>query len=122
MKCVILAGGLGTRISEESHLRPKPMIEIGGRPIIWHIMKIYSSYGINDFIVCLGYKGYVIKEYFANYFLHMSDVTIDMEHNKMEVHQKGRSVVWSGGKEQAELYVQQLHSFLLLATMEKAPE
>ena len=89
MKCVILAGGLGTRISEESHLRPKPMIEIGGRPIIWHIMKIYSSYGINDFIVCLGYKGYVIKEYFANYFLHMSDVTIDMEHNKMEVHQKG---------------------------------
>ena len=89
MKCVILAGGLGTRISEESHLKPKPMIEIGGRPIIWHIMKIYSSYGINDFIVCLGYKGYVIKEYFANYFLHMSDVTIDMEHNKMEVHQKG---------------------------------
>ncbi len=89
MKCVILAGGLGTRISEESHLKPKPMIEIGGRPIIWHIMKIYSSFGINDFIVCLGYKGYVIKEYFANYFLHMSDVTIDMEHNKMEVHQKG---------------------------------
>ena len=89
MKCVILAGGLGTRISEESHLKPKPMIEIGGRPIIWHIMKIYSSYGINDFIVCLGYKGYFIKEYFANYFLHMSDVTIDMEHNKLEVHQKG---------------------------------
>ena len=89
MKCVILAGGLGTRISEESHLKPKPMIEIGGKPIIWHIMKIYSSHGINDFIVCLGYKGYVIKEYFANYFLHMSDVTIDMEHNKMEVHQKG---------------------------------
>jgi len=89
MKCVILAGGLGTRISEESHLKPKPMIEIGGKPIIWHIMKIYSTYGINDFIVCLGYKGYVIKEYFANYFLHMSDITIDMGQNKMEVHQKG---------------------------------
>ena len=89
MKCVILAGGLGTRISEESHLRPKPMIEIGGRPIIWHIMKIYSSYGINEFIVCLGYKGYVIKEYFTNYFLHMSDITIDIEQNKLEVHQKG---------------------------------
>jgi glucose-1-phosphate cytidylyltransferase len=89
MKCVILAGGLGTRIIEESHLKPKPMIEIGGKPIIWHIMKIYSSYGINDFIVCLGYKGYFIKEYFANYFLHMSDVTIDMEQNKLEVHQKG---------------------------------
>ena len=89
MKSVILAGGLGTRISEESHLKPKPMIDIGGRPIIWHIMKIYSSYGINNFIVCLGYKGYVIKEYFANYFLHMTDVTIDMEHNKLEVHQKG---------------------------------
>ena len=89
MKCVILAGGLGTRISEESHLRPKPMIEIGGRPIIWHIMKIYSSYGINEFIVCLGYKGYVIKEYFTNYFLHMSDITIDIKHNKLEVHQKG---------------------------------
>lgn len=89
MKCVILAGGLGTRISEESHLRPKPMIEIGGRPIIWHIMKIYSSCGINEFIVCLGYKGYVIKEYFTNYFLHMSDITIDIKHNKLEVHQKG---------------------------------
>ena len=89
MKCVILAGGLGTRISEESHLRPKPMIEIGGRPIIWHIMKIYSSHGINDFVICLGYRGYVIKEYFANYFLHMSDVTIDMAHNQIEVHQKG---------------------------------
>ncbi|HUL40799.1 MAG TPA: glucose-1-phosphate cytidylyltransferase, partial [Burkholderiales bacterium] len=89
MKCVILAGGLGTRISEESYLKPKPMIEIGGKPIIWHIMKIYSAYGINDFIVCLGYKGYVVKEYFANYFLHMSDVTLDMARNKMEVHQKG---------------------------------
>lgn len=89
MKCVILAGGLGTRISEESVLKPKPMIEIGGKPIIWHIMKIYSAHGIDDFVVCLGYKGYVIKEYFANYFLHMSDVTIDMKNNKMEVHQKG---------------------------------
>ena len=89
MKCVILAGGLGTRISEESQLRPKPMVEIGGRPILWHIMKIYAQHGINDFVVCLGYKGYVIKEYFANYFLHMSDVTFDMAHNKMEVHQKG---------------------------------
>ena len=89
MKCVILAGGLGTRISEESYLKPKPMIEIGGKPIIWHIMKIYSAYGINDFIVCLGYKGYFVKEYFANYFLHMSDITLDMARNKMEVHQKG---------------------------------
>ncbi|WP_354683120.1 glucose-1-phosphate cytidylyltransferase [Cupriavidus necator] len=88
MKAVILAGGLGTRISEESHLRPKPMIEIGGKPILWHIMKTYSHYGINDFVICLGYKGYVIKEYFANYFLHMSDVTFDMKHNRMEVHQR----------------------------------
>lgn len=85
MKAVILAGGLGTRISEESHLKPKPMIEIGGKPILWHIMKIYSAHGINDFIICLGYKGYVIKEYFANYFVHMSDVTFDMLENKMEV-------------------------------------
>ncbi|HET7669513.1 MAG TPA: glucose-1-phosphate cytidylyltransferase [Burkholderiales bacterium] len=88
MKCVILAGGLGTRISEESIVKPKPMIEIGAKPIIWHIMKIYSSQGVDEFIVCLGYKGYVIKEYFANYFLHMSDVTIDMRDNKMQVHQK----------------------------------
>lgn len=87
MKAVILAGGLGTRISEESNTRPKPMIEIGGKPILWHIMKIYSSHGVNDFVICCGYKGYVIKEYFANYFLHMSDVTFDMKHNKMEVHQ-----------------------------------
>ncbi len=87
MKAVILAGGLGTRISEETHLKPKPMIEIGGRPILWHIMKIYSSYGINDFIICCGYKGYVIKEYFANYFLHMSDLTFNMRTNKMAVHQ-----------------------------------
>ncbi len=87
MKAVILAGGLGTRISEETHLKPKPMIEIGGKPILWHIMKIYSAHGIHDFVICCGYKGYVIKEYFANYFLHMSDVTFDMEHNRMEVHQ-----------------------------------
>ena len=86
MKAVILAGGMGTRISEESSVRPKPMIEIGGKPILWHILKIYSAHGINDFIICLGYKGYVIKEYFANYFLHMSDVTFDMGANKMEVH------------------------------------
>ena len=88
MKAVILAGGLGTRISEETHLKPKPMIEIGGRPILWHIMKMYSHYGIHDFIICCGYKGYIIKEYFANYFLHMSDVTFDMEKNSMEVHQR----------------------------------
>lgn len=88
MKAVILAGGLGTRISEETSSRPKPMVEIGGKPILWHIMKIYSAHGINEFIVCCGYKGYVIKEYFANYFLHMSDVTFDMEQNKMEVHQR----------------------------------
>ena len=88
MKAVILAGGLGTRISEETHLKPKPMIEIGGKPVLWHIMKIYSHYGINDFVICCGYKGYVIKEYFANYFLHMSDVTFDMANNRMEVHQQ----------------------------------
>lgn len=88
MKAVILAGGLGTRISEETHLKPKPMVEIGGKPILWHIMKIYSHYGINEFIICLGYKGYMIKEYFANYFLHMSDVTFDMSNNSMEVHQQ----------------------------------
>ena len=88
MKVVLLAGGLGTRISEETHLKPKPMIEIGGKPILWHIMKSYSAHGINDFIICCGYKGYVIKEYFANYFLHMSDVTFDMTKNSMEVHQR----------------------------------
>jgi len=86
LKAVILAGGLGTRISEESHSRPKPMIEVGGRPLLWHIMKIYSSHDVNDFVVCLGHKGYVIKEYFANYFLHMSDVTIDMAENRIDVH------------------------------------
>lgn len=88
MKAVILAGGLGTRISEETYLRPKPMIEIGGKPILWHIMKTYSFYGINEFIICCGYKGYVIKEYFANYFMHMSDITFDMSSNRMEVHHK----------------------------------
>jgi len=87
MKAVILAGGYGTRISEESHLRPKPMIEIGGRPVLWHIMKTYSSYGVNDFVICCGYKGYMIKEYFANYFLHVSDVTFDIASNRMEVHE-----------------------------------
>ena len=94
MKAVILAGGLGTRISEESHLRPKPMITIGDKPILWHIMKIYSRHGINDFVICLGYKGYVIKEYFANYFLHMSDVTFHMAENRMEVHEK-RAEPWN---------------------------
>ena len=88
MKAVILAGGLGTRISEETHLKPKPMIEIGAKPILWHIMKMYSAHGINDFVICCGYKGYVIKEYFANYFLHMSDVTFDMQKNEMFVHQR----------------------------------
>ena len=86
MKAVILAGGFGTRISEESHVRPKPMIEIGGKPLIWHIMKIYSAYGVNDFIICLGHMGYTIKEYFANYLLHTSDVTIDIGNNNIEVH------------------------------------
>jgi glucose-1-phosphate cytidylyltransferase len=86
MKAVILAGGLGTRISEETSVRPKPMVEIGGKPILWHILKIYSHFGINDFVVCLGYKGYVIKEFFANYFLHTADVTFHMEENRMEVH------------------------------------
>lgn len=88
MKAVILAGGLGTRISEETHLRPKPMIEIGGRPLLWHIMKAYSAHGVQEFVICCGYRGYMIKEYFANYFLHMSDVTFDMQHNRMEVHHK----------------------------------
>ena len=93
MKAVILAGGLGTRLSEETAIRPKPMVEIGGMPILWHIMKTYSTHGVDDFIICCGYKGYVIKEYFANYFLHMSDVTIDMQANSMHVHQK-RAEPW----------------------------
>jgi glucose-1-phosphate cytidylyltransferase len=88
MKAVILAGGLGTRISEETHLKPKPMIEIGGKPILWHLMKLYAAHGINEFIVCCGYKGYVIKEYFANYFMHTSDVTFDLANNEMHVHQQ----------------------------------
>ena len=88
MKAVILAGGLGTRISEETTLKPKPMVEIGGMPVLWHIMKNYSTYGVNDFVICCGYKGYVIKEYFANYFLHRSDITFDMKTNNMEVHQE----------------------------------
>ena len=87
-KAVILAGGLGTRISEETHLKPKPMIEIGGKPILWHIMKLYSAHGINEFVICCGYKGYLIKEYFANYSLHMSDITFDLANNRMEVHQR----------------------------------
>ncbi|MDB9997875.1 glucose-1-phosphate cytidylyltransferase [bacterium] len=94
MKVVILAGGLGTRLSEETNLRPKPMVEIGGKPILWHIMKMYSSYGINDFVICCGYKGYFIKEYFANYFLHMSDVTFNMKSNTMTVH-KERAEPWT---------------------------
>tara|TARA_B110000444_G_scaffold178451_1_gene167154 strand:+ start:926 stop:1699 length:774 start_codon:yes stop_codon:yes gene_type:complete len=94
MKAVILAGGLGTRISEETGSKPKPMIEIGGKPILWHIMKIYSSYGINDFVVCCGYKGYIIKEYFANYFLHMSDVTFNIQDNSMDIHQN-KSEPWT---------------------------
>ena len=93
MKAVILAGGLGTRLSEETSIRPKPMVEIGGKPILWHIMKMYSHHGIHDFVICCGYKGYVIKEYFANYFLHMSDVTIDMQANSMHVHEK-RAEPW----------------------------
>lgn len=88
MKAVILAGGFGTRISEETHLKPKPMVEIGGKPVLWHILRSYSAHGINEFVICCGYKGYVIKEYFANYFLHMSDVTFDMQENRMEVHNR----------------------------------
>jgi glucose-1-phosphate cytidylyltransferase len=94
MKAVVLAGGLGTRLSEETAIRPKPMVEIGGRPILWHILKMYSHHGVNDFVICCGYKGYLIKEYFANYFLHMSDVTFDMQSNRMEVHQK-RAEPWT---------------------------
>src|SRR5471030_1154490 len=88
MKAVILAGGVGTRLSEETSVRPKPMVEIGGRPILWHILKLYSQQGINDFIICLGYKGYVIKEYFANYFLHMSDITFHLAENRMDIHRE----------------------------------
>jgi glucose-1-phosphate cytidylyltransferase len=117
MKVVILAGGLGTRISEETHLKPKPMIEIGGKPILWHLMKIYSSHGLNDFIVCCGYKGYVIKEYFANYFLHMSDITFDMTNNKMTVHQKNSepwfvTLVDTGDDTQTGGRLKRVHSYL----------
>jgi glucose-1-phosphate cytidylyltransferase len=117
MKAVILAGGLGTRISEESHLKPKPMIEIGGKPILWHIMKIYSCYGINDFIICLGYKGYMVKEYFADYFLHTSDVTFDIANNKMKVHQNTAeprrvTLVDTGEKTQTGGRLKRIQSYL----------
>ncbi len=123
MKAVILAGGLGTRISEESQTRPKPMIEIGGKPILWHILKMYSSYGVNEFVICLGYKGYMVKEYFANYFLHMSDVTFDMAQNGMVVHQKhaepwkvtlvdtGESTMTGGRLKRVSEYLEQGESF-----------
>ena len=94
MKAVILAGGLGTRLSEETSIKPKPMVEIGGKPILWHIMKMYSSHGINDFVICCGYKGYIIKEYFSNYFLHQSDVTFSMKNNAIEVHEE-RAEPWT---------------------------
>lgn len=123
MKVVILAGGLGTRISEETHLKPKPMIEIGGKPILWHIMKMYSRHGLNDFVICCGYKGYLIKEYFANYFLHMSDVTIEMANNRMEVHERyaepwrvtlidtGETTMTGGRLKRAARYVQDDEAF-----------
>jgi glucose-1-phosphate cytidylyltransferase len=123
MKAVILAGGLGTRISEETHLKPKPMIEIGGKPILWHIMKIYSAHGINDFVVCCGYKGYLIKEYFANYFMHMSDVTFDMVKNEMQVHEQhaepwrvtlvdtGEETMTGGRLQRVASYVQKEEAF-----------
>lgn len=125
MKAVILAGGLGTRISEETSIRPKPMVEIGGRPILWHIMKTYSAHGINDFVICCGYKGYMIKEYFANYFLHMSDVTFDMANNKMEVHQRyaepwkvtlvdtGEDTMTGGRLKRVKSYIQTEEAFCL---------
>lgn len=123
MKAVILAGGLGTRISEETHLRPKPMIEIGGRPILWHIMKIYSAHGVNDFVICCGYKGHLIKEYFANYFLYTSDVTFDLGGNSMEVHRKkaepwrvtlvdtGQNTLTGGRLKRVEEYLQGEEAF-----------
>lgn len=123
MKTVILAGGLGTRISEETALKPKPMVEIGGKPLLWHIMKIYSAHGINEFIICCGYRGYIIKEYFANYFLHMSDVTFDMENNEMRVHHKhaepwkvtlvdtGDSTMTGGRLKRVESYIQDEDAF-----------
>lgn len=123
MKAVILAGGFGTRISEETHLKPKPMIEIGGKPILWHIMKLYSVHGVNDFVICCGYKGYVIKEYFANYFLHMSDVTFDMSNNTMEVHEQhaepwkvtlvdtGENTMTGGRLKRVKKYIQDEEAF-----------
>jgi glucose-1-phosphate cytidylyltransferase len=117
MKVVILAGGFGTRISEETHLRPKPMIEIGGKPILWHLMKMYSSYGINNFIICCGYKGYMIKEYFANYFLHASDATFDLANNKIKIHEKNVepwtvTLVDTGEKTQTGGRLKQVASYL----------
>lgn len=117
MKVVILAGGLGTRISEESHLKPKPMIEIGGKPILWHIMKIYSHYGLNDFIICCGYKGYVIKEYFANYFLHNSDITFDLKSNERTIHNSSSdpwkvTVVDTGDETQTGGRIKRISQFL----------
>lgn len=123
MKAVILAGGLGTRLAEETSLRPKPMVEIGGRPILWHIMKAYSAYGINDFVICCGYRGYMIKEYFANYFLHMSDVTFDIAENTLEVHRRlaepwkvtlidtGEESMTGGRLKRAQPYVQDEEAF-----------
>jgi glucose-1-phosphate cytidylyltransferase len=125
MKAVILAGGLGTRLSEETGVRPKPMVEIGGKPILWHILKIYSQHGINDFIICCGYKGYMIKEYFANYFLHMSDVTFDMKENRMQVHQSvaepwrvtlvdtGDNTGTGGRLKKVRSYVEEDHAFCM---------
>lgn len=125
MKAVILAGGLGTRISEETHLKPKPMIEIGGKPILWHVMKIYSAHGVNEFIICCGYKGYLIKEYFANYFLHTSDVTFDIAQNTMEVHHRyaepwrvtlvdtGDDTMTGGRLKRVEKYVRDDEAFCL---------
>ena len=125
MKAVILAGGLGTRISEETSTRPKPMVEIGGKPILWHIMKCYSAHGINDFVICCGYKGYVIKEFFANYFLHTSDVTFDMQHNTMEVHSRhaepwkvtlvdtGESTMTGGRLKRVRKYIESEEAFCL---------
>jgi glucose-1-phosphate cytidylyltransferase len=117
MKAVILAGGLGTRLAEETEIRPKPMVEIGGKPILWHIMKIYSAHGLNEFIICCGYKGYMIKEYFAHYFLHMSDVTFDMQNNCMEVHQQHAepwkvTLVDTGSKTQTGGRLKRIGSFL----------
>jgi len=117
MKVVLLAGGLGTRLSEETDIKPKPMVEVGGRPMLWHIMKLYSFFGYNDFIVCLGYKGYVIKEYFANYFLHMADVTFDMSNNRMEVHQKHAepwrvTLVDTGGATMTGGRIRRIHDYV----------